>query len=125
MSSTEAEFYAATEAGNSILYIRSILEDLGLEQRQATVLHMDNNRAFNIDNQRQPTQFARHIDIENFAIQNWIETDLILLRTISSSANYSDALTKPMGRILNHYHMNYILGSPTHLYRRLIRYTEL
>ena len=110
LSSTEAEFYAATEAGKSILYIRSILQEINLEQTQASVLHIDNNGALNMANQRQPTKSTRHIDIRQFAIQDWVESDLLLLRRICSASNYSDALTKPMGRTLHHRHMDYIMG---------------
>lgn len=44
-SSTEAEFTAVCDIGKMILYFRSILEDLGFEQEQATSLYEDNNGA--------------------------------------------------------------------------------
>ena len=102
LSSTEAEFSAACDAGKAILYIRSILDQLGLSQKDATTLHIDNNGALNMANQQQPTKNTRHIDIKNYAIQDWVEKDLLFLRRISSTANYADALTKPLGRILHH-----------------------
>ena len=37
-SSTEAEFTAAAQAGKSILYLRTIMDEIGLPQFQATVL---------------------------------------------------------------------------------------
>ena len=42
LSSTEAEFIAACDAGKVILYVRSILQDLGIDQYEATMLHEDN-----------------------------------------------------------------------------------
>jgi hypothetical protein len=54
-SSTEAEFTAACDAGKMILFFRSILEDLGLEQQNATVLYEDNNGALLMANAQQPT----------------------------------------------------------------------
>lgn len=38
MSTTEAEFIAACDAAKMILFFRSILEDLGLPQEDATVI---------------------------------------------------------------------------------------
>ena len=42
LSSTEAEFIAAVDAGKYILYLRCILEDIGLCQDVATILYEDN-----------------------------------------------------------------------------------
>ena len=41
-SSTEAEFTAATEAGKYILHLRTILQEIGIRQEDATVLYEDN-----------------------------------------------------------------------------------
>ena len=38
LSSTEAEFIAASEAGKYILYIRTILKEIGLPQHLATII---------------------------------------------------------------------------------------
>jgi len=53
-SSTEAEFTAACDAGKMILFFRSILDDLGYEQADATVLYEDNG-ALMMANAQQPT----------------------------------------------------------------------
>ena len=42
LSSTEAEFFAASDAGKLALYVRSILHNLGLHQKQATVIYENN-----------------------------------------------------------------------------------
>jgi hypothetical protein len=38
LSSTEAEFMAACDAGKMILFVRSIMWDLGIPQQAATIL---------------------------------------------------------------------------------------
>ena len=45
LSSTEAEFIAACDAAKVILYIRLILEDIGVPQEKATNLYGDNQGA--------------------------------------------------------------------------------
>ena len=55
LSSTEAEFVAATETAKSILYIQRILKEIGTEQQHANIIHIDNNGALNMANQKQPT----------------------------------------------------------------------
>jgi hypothetical protein len=55
LSLTEAEFVAATEAGKAILYVKTMLEEIGIEQKFTTTLYIDNNGALNMANQQQPT----------------------------------------------------------------------
>ena len=110
LSSTEAEFAAATDAGKAILYVRTILSQIGIPQNDATVLHIDNNGALNMANQQQPTKRTRHIDIKHFVIQDWVERDLLFLRRITTTDNYADALTKNLGRTLHHKHFDYLMG---------------
>ena len=50
LSSTEAEFATATEAGKAILCVRTILEELGIPQDTATILHIDDNGALDMAN---------------------------------------------------------------------------
>jgi hypothetical protein len=116
LSSTEAEFTAAVEAGKYILYIRSILDQIGLPQQNATVLFEDNQGALLMANAQQPTKRTRHIDIKHFAIQDWVKEDLLQLRRIDTSDNYADVMTKATGRILYYRHNNYILGKIVPLY---------
>ena len=110
LSSTEAEFVAATATGKAILYVRSILEELGLPQTDATTLYIDNNGALNMANQGQPTRNTRHMELKSFAIQQWVERDLLYLKRIKSEFNYADAMTKVLGRTKFHQHFNYIMG---------------
>ena len=109
-SSTEAEFTAACDAGKMILFFRSILEDLGYEQLDATVLYEDNNGALMMANAQQPTRRTRHMDIKKFALLDWVEQDLIILRSIKTAENAADGLTKPLAKQLFHRHTDTILG---------------
>ena len=118
LSSTEAEFTAAAEAGKYILYVRSILEQLGIPQNEATTLYEDNQGALLMANAQQPTKRTRHMDIKTFVLQHWVEQDLIRLKRINTTDNYSDVMTKATGRTLFYRHMNYILGKVIPAYCR-------
>ena len=61
-SLTEAEFMAAYDTGKMILFIRSILWDLGIPQEAATVLYED-NECTAMWNAQKPTPHTWHIDI--------------------------------------------------------------
>ena len=110
LSSTEAEFVAATETAKALLYVRTIMQEIGMTQDKATIIHIDNNGALNMANQHQPTRRTRHVDIKHFIIQEWVERDLMFLRRITTQDNYADALTKNVGWTLHHRHFDYIMG---------------
>jgi hypothetical protein len=109
-SSTEAEFTAACDTAKQILFFRSILDDLQLEQTHATILYEDNQGALQMANAQQPTRRTRHVDIKKFALLEWVEQDLIILHSISTKENAADAMTKSLGKQLLYRHCDTIMG---------------
>ncbi len=97
-SSTEAEFMAAYDTGKMVLFVRSILWDLGIPQGAATVLYEDNDACTAIRNAQKPTPRTRHIDIKYFSICEWIERNLMILECIETTINKSDHFTKGLSR---------------------------
>ena len=120
-SSTETEFVAASEAGKCILYVYTILEEIGLEQEQATILYKDNQGALLMAQAKRPTKRTKHINICHFALQQWVEKDLIDFKRISTSDNSTDAMTKETPRTLFYCHMNNIMGQIIPLYAQHLR----
>ena len=104
LSSTEAEYGAAADDGKIALYLRSILHDLGISQDNATLLYEDNQGALLMANAGQPKKRTRHIDIRHFALQEWVERDLLVLSHIPTANNCADTLTKSNTRIIFHRH---------------------
>jgi hypothetical protein len=109
-SSTEAEFIAAAEAGKYILYLRTILDQIGLEQEKATIVYEDNQGALLMAQAKQPTKRTKHIEVKHFVIQEWVEKDLLDFKRISTHDNSADAMTKATPRTLFYRHMNHIMG---------------
>jgi hypothetical protein len=109
-SSTEAEFTAACDAGKLILFFRSLLYDLGIEQEHATILYEDNSGALLMANAKQPTRRTRHMDIKKFALLDWVEQDLIILHNIKTAENAADGLTKPLAKQLFYRHSDTMMG---------------
>jgi hypothetical protein len=101
-SSMEAEFMAAYETGKMILFVRSILWDLGIPQEAATVLYEDNDACTTVGNAQKPTPQTQHIDIKYYSICEWIERDLMYLERIDTTINMSDHLTKRLSWALFH-----------------------
>jgi hypothetical protein len=113
LSSTEAEFLAASDAGKMALYLRSILDELHVPQTFATLLYEDNRGALLMAHAGQPTKHSRHIDIRHYALTDWVERDLVALEYVASGLNAADAITKQTGGILFARHLDNITGRLT------------
>ena len=57
----------------------------------------DNQGTILVANAGQSTKHTRHIDIKMFAIQDWVEQDLLLLQQIKTQLNVADLVTKQLG----------------------------
>ena len=74
LSSTEAEFASAAETtGNMILYIRSLLNNLGIAQETPTQLHVDNTGAVFMISSQAPMKRTRHVNIKYFPLLAGLE----------------------------------------------------
>ena len=110
LSTTEAEFTAACDAGKASLYVRSILDEINFDQDCATPLYIDNNGALMMGNAQQPTRRTRHMGLKKFALLDWIKRDLIIMKRVNTSINSADSMTKQTGKQLFYRHFDYILG---------------
>ena len=123
-SSTEVEYMLAYYTGKMILFVRSILWDLGVPQEAATLLYEDNDACTAMANAQKPTSQTQHMDIKYFSLSEWVERDLMLLEHIDRSINLADHFTKGLQTALFHRHAGFILGHipPAYLpvYRSII-----
>ena len=117
LSSTEAEFYALTEAGKLILYVRHVLKDLDFEQTDPSTIYEDNRGCLQMTKALKPTRRTRHVDSRFFAILDWVQTDQLHIKKVHTADNASDVLTKPTGRIIFYRHNDTLLGKrrPTYV----------
>ena len=116
-SSTEAEFYAAVFTAKLVLYFRHILEELDALADGPTILYIDNQAALHMINENRPTERARHVAVQHFAIQEWRQAKLILMAHLPGVVNSADAMTKPLTapllyrhcrRAMGHYHTTFL-----------------
>jgi hypothetical protein len=108
-SSTEAEFMGASDFGQLILFIRSVLWDIGVPQAAASILYEDNNACIAMAMAQKPTPRMRHMDIKFHAPVKWVKRDLFCLECINTSLNMTNHFTKQLGHTLFHRHINYLL----------------
>lgn len=106
-SSTEAEFMRASDFGKILLYLRSVLWDLGIPQHATSILYEDNTV---MAMAQKPTSRTRHMDIKYQVLCEWVDHDLLTLKRIHTTVNMADLFTKHLGPTLFYQHTDYVLG---------------
>jgi hypothetical protein len=109
-SSTEAEFFTAVTLAKIAKFLRWILIELGLPQSEATRLYEDNAATIMMADTKRPTERSRHVDMQQFTLQQWVQNKIAILEHVRGTLNPSDALTKALGWILRHLHCSRVMG---------------
>lgn len=97
LSTTEAEYMAATEAGKEAIWLKGMVEQLGFEQNSMLV-HCDSQSAIYLAKNHVYHSRTKHIDIRYHKIREWISNGKISLMKIHTKENAADMLTKPIPR---------------------------
>ena len=93
-----------------LLYIRSVMYDLGVPQDAATIMYEDNDACTAMANAQKPTPRTRHMDIKYFSLAEWVECDLLMLERVDTSCNMADHFTKQLGPLAFSHHVDYLMG---------------
>ena len=95
-SSAEAEYVSTAAAANQAIWLRKMLNDLGMQQSQATVIFCDNKSAISIA--KNPVQHVRmkHINVKFHAIREAEKNGEVQLVHCRSEEQLADILTKAL-----------------------------
>jgi hypothetical protein len=96
LSSTEAETVALTELLREVVWLRNLLREMGYEQKEPTVVYIDNQAAKSIANNEQSSRRLKHFDVDYRWNREQIARGLATLRHVPSKQNLADFLTKPL-----------------------------
>ena len=95
LSTTEAEYMAATQACKEAIWIQRLLEELGHKQEKITLfcdsqsaLHLARNPAFH--------SRTKHIGVQYHFVREVVEKGNVDMKKIHTKDNLADALTKPI-----------------------------
>jgi len=96
LSSTEAEYVAASEACRDILWFRSYLSNLGWSQPPSTILFQDNLSCMDIANNLDNNERTKHIDIKYHFIKDHINKGTLKMEYLPTTEMTADILTKAL-----------------------------
>ena len=94
--STEAEIIAASAASVEIVYVRTLLRELGLEQQRPTTLRVDNSGAVELSRDRKSCHRSRHVDRRFFKVRELSAAGVLSVQHVPTELNRADFLTKPL-----------------------------
>ncbi|MGH7240338.1 MAG: Ty1/Copia family ribonuclease HI [Candidatus Saccharimonadales bacterium] len=100
LSTTEAEYMAAVEAGKEIIWMRSLLKEVGVEVDGPSELMMDNQSAMYVAKNPEHHGRMKHIDLRYCWLREVVEGGEISPTYVPTSQMPADLLTKPLSKAL-------------------------
>lgn len=96
LSTTEAEYVAASLATREALWLRQLLNDVGLTCKGPTTLKVDNQSAIRLVKNSEYHKRTKHIDIQYHFIREKYVSSEIQVINVPSEYEYADILTKAL-----------------------------
>ncbi|CAM8883048.1 unnamed protein product [Rhodiola kirilowii] len=95
LSTAEAEYTAAGSCCTQLLWMKQMLSEYGVKQKEMT-LYCDNMSAISIS--KNPVQHSRtkHIDIRHHFIRELVEQKVVTLKHVTTDKQLADIFTKPL-----------------------------
>lgn len=97
LSTTDAEFYAASEGAREAVWLKALLTELNVKVGQIPI-HCDSRCAISIIEDPENHQRVKHIDVKYFFVREQQQIGTILMSSISTHDQLADMFTKPLGR---------------------------
>ena len=94
LSVTEAELYAAVLCAQDMLYVKKLLESMGLEVELPMVLRLDNKGAVDLANGWSIAGRTRHIDTRQWFLRELKAEGILKIEWIKGEENPADLFTK-------------------------------
>ena len=104
LSSTEAEYVASSEIAKEAIFVKNLLDSIGIEIELPIKIRVDNVGAIYLANNYSTSQRTKHIDIRAHFLREYIENGILKVEFIRSEDNDADILTKNTSEELFHLH---------------------
>jgi transposase InsO family protein len=95
-STCAAEYMAASDAGRELVWLRTLLRELGFNPTTATPLLCDNTAAVVLCEDQAFHNRVKHLDVKYHWIRERVENGELIVKQIPTSGNVADVLTKAL-----------------------------
>jgi transposase InsO family protein len=99
VSTTEAEYMATSHCLKEALWLRQLLEDVGLVQRGATSIMCDNQGCIALAKDPKHHSRTKHIDVQHHFIREKLEDGEVSLWYCPTEDMVADVLTKALAKV--------------------------
>lgn len=97
-SSAEAEYRAISCLTSELLWIKSILKDLGISHDQPMKIYCDSKSAIYISTNSVFYEQTKHIEIDCHFVRDEIQKGTVSTHHVSTFQQLADIFTKPLGQ---------------------------
>ena len=98
VSTTEAEYVAASTAAKELCWLKKLVNDIGCQCDETIKLLVDNQSAIKLAKNPQYHKRTKHIDIRYHFIREKVESGELTLEYVPSESQKADILTKALPR---------------------------
>ena len=110
LSTSEAEYVAASQCGQEVLYLREILRDFGYTPTLPTKVYEDNLACIAMSENPVRRKFSRHIDIRRYFVRDLVAHSIMKLEPLRTHFMVADALTKSLPAPAHAKHRDVMIG---------------
>lgn len=93
LSSTEAEYVALASALTEVIWLRNLLQELGIDTKKPTIVYEDNQSCIHLLTKWKHRRL-KHIDVKYHFVRVLVNDRIIDVKYISSKEQKADMLTK-------------------------------
>ena len=98
LSTTEAEYMAAVQAGKEIKWMRNLLSEIGLTSSTPSSLLIDNQSAISVAKNPEHHGRMKHLDLSFYWLRDAVHSQLITPRFVPTTEQVADLLTKALSK---------------------------
>lgn len=95
LSTTEAEFVAATACACQVVWLRRIFECIGLAQKERTVINCDNMSTIKLSKNPVMHNRSKHIDVRFYFLRDRVNQGVVEMKYCNTLVQAADIMTKP------------------------------
>ena len=108
LSSTKAEYRALVDTTSELLWLRWLLQDLGVSTSFGTLIYCENRSAIQIAHNDVFHERTKHIEIDCHLVWHHLLQGSLQLISVSSYDQLTDIFTKSLSLLVHHLYASYI-----------------
>ena len=94
LSSTEVEYYGISDVVTELLFIKSLLEFMGVKVQLPIIVRVDNIGAIYLSDNASSSTRTKHIDTRYHFVKDYVEDGIVKIKFVKSEDNDADLFTK-------------------------------